>query len=50
MNKIYPKEIYLPAFQESKARAEQNIEGEDLKKCLKALKKFMINYVIGYEE
>lgn len=43
----FPKSIYLPAFQEAKARAEQNLEGEELEKCLKALKAFMRNYVIG---
>lgn len=43
----FPKKIYLPAFQEAKARAEQNLEGEELEKCLKALKAFMKNYVIG---
>ena len=46
----FPKEIYLPAFQDAIARAKQNLEGEDLKKCLKALKNFMRNYVIPAEK
>ena len=47
MTNPFPKKIYLPAFQEAKARAEQILEGEELEKCLKALKAFMRNYVTG---
>lgn len=31
-------------YEESVARAKQNLEGEDLEKCLQALKNFMETY------